>query len=450
MSLSFRSDEGATVVVVAFAMTVLLGFAALAIDIGFGYNERRHDQTVADTSVMAGALEAFADDADIVDKVHANATANGIDVTGWAGCTDPDRPAGFTPLAGQECISMGGFLDGEGGTFLRVRIPDQQTDTTFGRVLGIDFLTTSADAVAKLGPEGESGVLPFGLLSGTGNGNTCLRTGPSGTSTPPCDGPETGQFFIIDSPWVGSDIPTARICNGANQQRYTGNLKHGLDHLVSKRGTDPKRDDVCDQGSPNALETQPGNGFSIDAGLWRDGDARLKQSGVTREIGSQNTSHYLDNRPLWNYIAAGSAASCSPGNFANPLTEVEKIANMNTCIADGVVFHSSIGNNPRLAIVPRFVENSWVRPPIYKSILDFEPVYINEVYFNCNGTMCEGIFYPGETNAKLCLTPPGNCKKLDVDQLGAFVLDRSMFPNGGLPDEGPGGELINNLVRLYR
>lgn len=450
MSVRRRSEEGATVLVVAFSMLIILGFAALTIDIGFGFNERRIDQTFADVSVMAGALETFADDADIVAKVKDIATANGIDPAGWAGCTDPDRPPGFSPLVGEQCISLGGFFDGEGGTFLRVRIPEQQTDTTFGRLLGVNALFTDAAAIAKVGPEDASGVLPFGLLSGTGNGSTCLRTGPSGTATPPCDGPETGQFFIIDSPWVGSDIPTPRICFGGNQQRYTGNLKHGLDHLVSKRGTDPLREDVCNQASPNALETQPGNGFDINPGLWRDGDARLKQSGTTRDIRSQNTSHFLDNRPLWTYAAGGSAPSCAPGNFAGPLTEVQKIANMNTCIADGVVFHPSIGNNPRLAIVPRFVENSWVRPPIYKSILDFEPVYINELYFNCNGVVCEAIFYPGETNAQLCITPPGNCKRLDVDQLGAFVLDRSMFPNGGLPDEGPGGELLNNQVRLYR
>ncbi len=65
----------------AFASVLLLGFTALVIDIGMGFNERRHDQTAADVAVMAGALE-FADDADIVDKVMANATANGIDVAG--------------------------------------------------------------------------------------------------------------------------------------------------------------------------------------------------------------------------------------------------------------------------------------------------------------------------------------------------------------------------------
>ena len=41
---------------IALSMMLVLGFAAVAIDLGFGFNERRQDQTAADLGVMAGAV----------------------------------------------------------------------------------------------------------------------------------------------------------------------------------------------------------------------------------------------------------------------------------------------------------------------------------------------------------------------------------------------------------
>ncbi|MCU0507079.1 MAG: Tad domain-containing protein, partial [Anaerolineae bacterium] len=57
MKISLRSERGQTLVWVALFMLVLLGFAALAIDAGNLYNERRRMQNAADGAALAGAEE---------------------------------------------------------------------------------------------------------------------------------------------------------------------------------------------------------------------------------------------------------------------------------------------------------------------------------------------------------------------------------------------------------
>ena len=55
----FGRERGASALLVALSMLMLLGFAALAVDIGAGFNERRQDQNAADAAVLGGALEVL-------------------------------------------------------------------------------------------------------------------------------------------------------------------------------------------------------------------------------------------------------------------------------------------------------------------------------------------------------------------------------------------------------
>ena len=50
-----RSDKGQVLVLVALAIFVLLGLAALGIDVGFMYNVRHELQRSADAGALAGA-----------------------------------------------------------------------------------------------------------------------------------------------------------------------------------------------------------------------------------------------------------------------------------------------------------------------------------------------------------------------------------------------------------
>ena len=55
MKTEIQSEKGQIIVLLAVAIVALLGFAALAVDVGMVYSDRRYDQSVADSAALAGA-----------------------------------------------------------------------------------------------------------------------------------------------------------------------------------------------------------------------------------------------------------------------------------------------------------------------------------------------------------------------------------------------------------
>ena len=91
-------ERGATAILVALSLFLLLGFAAIAIDLSVGFNERRQDQTAADIGVMAGAIETLGPNTKIRDLIldftrrNVVATYDSADwQSRWEGCEDPER-----------------------------------------------------------------------------------------------------------------------------------------------------------------------------------------------------------------------------------------------------------------------------------------------------------------------------------------------------------------------
>src|SRR5688500_20298922 len=60
---SAKSELGASAILIAFALVLLLGMAAFSIDLGFGFTESRDDVTAADMGVMAGAVSSLGSNA---------------------------------------------------------------------------------------------------------------------------------------------------------------------------------------------------------------------------------------------------------------------------------------------------------------------------------------------------------------------------------------------------
>ena len=52
-----RSERGQALVLAALAMVVILGFAALSIDVGYWYSQKREVQKAVDAAALAGAQE---------------------------------------------------------------------------------------------------------------------------------------------------------------------------------------------------------------------------------------------------------------------------------------------------------------------------------------------------------------------------------------------------------
>jgi Flp pilus assembly protein TadG len=73
-----RGERGQGLVLVALAMTVLLGIVALAVDVGLLLHERRTVQNAVDAMVLAGAAE-LPDDPDLaIENANEWALKNGI------------------------------------------------------------------------------------------------------------------------------------------------------------------------------------------------------------------------------------------------------------------------------------------------------------------------------------------------------------------------------------
>lgn len=495
-------EHGATALIVASTLVLIMGMAAIAIDVGNGFNERRLDQTAADTAAMAGAL-GFQDEVEIVNQALDFAERNLRTTYSppewqalWQNCNDPDRPVDFEPLP--EPTSWGsGTLDciSQSASFLRVRIPNQSIDTTFGRVLGFGQLETHAVAVATVRPDSSSnGLLPFAVRGGESAGEICLQAGPSGTSVFPCDGPSGGSFGAILSHWFGNDkLGTTPDCRdnrlqGSNNSSsiLDDNMAVGIDHFVGQyendswtypratndskvdlENADAKFDDcdivdgvaVATHGVPlDTVLVDVGNDLKDDVtrGLvanetFADGGPSRLQRGSNPKINldSNGSIWRLDNRPLWEYLlpSAGSVvASCDPSEFSGDLDSNNQ--QMRDCLVDhgdtagaGVIFEDAIARSPRFGWAPQLWHDDLGPGKSWRPVHNYRMVYLAGTFYNCNATDCGLIFYPGDPGPEpLCDVGPPMCKRLEVNQTTAFLFPeealsadvRKLFPGGEL------------------
>jgi hypothetical protein len=109
---------------------------------------------------------------------------------------------------------------------IRVKLPDQLVDTTFGGVLGASEIATTAVAHARVRFSIDGGARPFGVLASATTGSLCLTT-RSG-SFPPCDGPDSGNFGTLNSQqWGDGDVGTTTDCGLAGSPELAVNVALG-------------------------------------------------------------------------------------------------------------------------------------------------------------------------------------------------------------------------------
>jgi hypothetical protein len=193
--LAARSARGQILVIAALAMVAIVGGVSLVMEAGNAYAHQRVTQNAADAVANAGATVigerlggAARFDADVKNSMDALAVANDLD--GYEGF--------YTNVLGELLGTGGNVVGGEGGAErvgpadgttippntqgVRMR-GQQQFDTTFARVLGIDQFTSSADATAVAG-----------ALSGGRFFPVVFPVSMAG-----CDG--TGDQVEVDAPW---------------------------------------------------------------------------------------------------------------------------------------------------------------------------------------------------------------------------------------------------------
>ena len=179
----FRNQNGVAAILVALLLFILVGFAAMAVDVGYYMVTRNDLQNIADATALYGARilghnyqgmtpaeqQAYVcDPSEIVPGVQEVGLANyagdldGITINAGdvlIGQWDSSATPRFTQTLNQpDAVSV--TVRREGGT-------NGPISTIFARVLGINTFDVSADATAALTGQGETGEgdleLPVGI-----------------------------------------------------------------------------------------------------------------------------------------------------------------------------------------------------------------------------------------------------------------------------------------------
>lgn len=475
-------DKGATAIFLAMVLVLLLGVAALALDLASGWNERRQVQTAADLSAVAGALSYGESNTSVADTAMASARAN-LDTTYsdadwtsiWQACAATPPSGAFIPAQssiGQlQCVQLH-------PDFVWVRLPDQIIDTAFGKAIGVDSLTTSAEATVTLLGEESGGALPFAIRGNSGSGEVCIDTGPSPEE--PCDGNESGSFGNIAPPLFGNE--SLNTSPGCSSQSSSNNyvpesIAMGIDHILwefsgtawtnsgwtpdqntanntVRSNPDTHLDECVDIGEDIAMPADgvPINTVYVDTGNstkaditegmmtgvgFQDGDdARLTRSSNTREV----KGYELDNTPLWDFLGAennppspgpedGHGIALCDGPTIRALPDIEsKNTEMRACLehyeategADGPqIFSDLIVATPRIGVAPRLWHNNLGSGITFRPIQKFDVIYIHGVWLKDGGDLLP--FWPGDD------TTPITGGSLPIEQVTAYLLMDSMI-----------------------
>jgi hypothetical protein len=486
-----KSELGASAILIALCMILFLGMAAFAIDLGFGLSERRNDVTAADMGVMAGAVSSLGSNAQVRDQILSfarqnlpTAYSNAAWQTIWEGCTDPElaslnttgfnfipvaAPTGWT-VSSPWCIS----IDPAG--FVRVRLPNQIVDTTFGRAIGTNQFSTNADAIARWNSRGGGGILPFALVSTAGDGtHVCLRDASGGLAEEPCDGSDTGNFGALESPLYGNvALGTTQNCTGSPKKDLLAiNIANGLVG-DEKRDTCPV---IASGETPDTLNTFQGLSNGTQEGLATGpvpgGFTPRLQQGSNPKRNVYGSS--LDDRPLWDYLdgsltgfgAGGTIPdSCVKSTFNNSLPDqdwsvpadgladdAESWEHISKCLLDHVamgasapiMFLETIGDSPRFSYVPQFWESTLPSGNGYLHVLRFKATWLQATWWKKNATSIK-VFHPGEGGPS-DFTGGGNWDLIQVS--GMVMPDLALpIPLRGTP--GPAGGLSPFTPELYR
>jgi hypothetical protein len=152
------SERGSVAITVALSLTLLLGLAALVVDVGLNWAARTSVQTAADSAALAGASRLTVDgpaaaittvedllSKNLVTPGPAGWAFDGVEDNGEVVCwTLPDPPPATPPPPGFRCPA--------GSNALRVITPPVKVQYAFAPVLGKRSNSIKAMAAAGAGP----------------------------------------------------------------------------------------------------------------------------------------------------------------------------------------------------------------------------------------------------------------------------------------------------------
>ena len=461
--MSGRRERGATAILVALSMLVLLGFAAIAVDGGIALDERRQEQGGVDAGVLSAGISAqilptqpgcggsgltlAACNGAVVamEIINQNADA-AYPISSFDNptlCSDAAFPTEFTTSGGGiistvidisttrtlDCIRWTDNLDK-----VHVILPITQVATTFGRILGRTSIAINASAEAEAVIKKPGQIIPFVVGPTGANANlNCLFEPPSGIGAPPCDGPTSGNFGYMQPYLYGDSLfGTPTNCTSVSQDGIAASLAKGADHVydlnanvagvANDRNLCPNKNQIIDQidvrtgGTSNPVEVG-----AIDGIFGTEGRLTCKDADSTEptwfdpQLDSaacawvyNNHPEELDSTGLFRFIDPGAAAESS----GQCNSSVDTRSEMSVCLAAWrawpmshtiPLFDLDLGTSPRFAWVPRVNIDPDSGGSGFYTIEDFLPVYLQTTYYNCNSSECRLAFDPGQSSSGACV-----------------------------------------------
>ncbi len=273
-----RRQRGQTLLIFVLALTVLLGFTAMAIDVGLFFEDRRHLQNTADAAALAGVAE-----------LPANPTAAKSKAAQWA--------------------AKHGISSAEIKT-IEVRTTDYPNDTlyveverqfswVFGRVLGQTTSAVPANAAAQIGSlSGTSNLMPWAMVLGD---STCLDPTGNPIVDTNCSvkvGADTGV-----TGWYGAlDLDG----NGGGSSEYQSRINDGTAETVycAQGQTEPN----CQASVADALDGNKvgGTGHGIDERLATEPTPGCDKSGNGKDDFSEVFGLNPSGIPKYSVACPGS------------------------------------------------------------------------------------------------------------------------------------------------
>ncbi len=200
-----HKQEGSVIIIVAISLAVLLGFAALGIDVGIMYTAKNQLQAAVDSAALAGASGLIVD--------QATASARAVQFAQLNRCIkQPVSPVTVTfPVTN------------------RIRVDATRTlPLYFARILGHDIANISAHAIAEIKPlTGTRGMRPWAVPDSVPSKYTIgdldtLKVGENGSP-----GTRPGFFYPVDFPPIFS--PTTNITGDpvTGASMYENNIRYG-------------------------------------------------------------------------------------------------------------------------------------------------------------------------------------------------------------------------------
>ncbi len=474
----YDRESGVTALLVAMSMLVLIGFAAITVDIGLAMNERRQDQAAADVASLAALQFAQPNlgcsGSACFTQAVANGTAAALDVAN-ASLDDPSLadftdatlcgtpPPGFTIAGTSPCVA---FTSNFGRAW--VRIPTIASPTFFGKLLGADQVDVSAYAIADQTFANPGPVLPFLLPGNAGSSDyNCLKTGPNPNWGVCQDLPTLGNFGSMDFFLYGNPLRnTTNQCSGDSNGRFISNLARGVDHPLGLHptGTGPGKQENANcpnlGAEPDMADGQPGVATGLENGLLYGGssysldgssyDGLLEDGSglLVRNSGGPKAAARVDDTPLWDYLAGGIPGVDCAG--------VNTPAEMLSCIAwakanSVAIFDDSIITSQRFGFTPEVAEadfTSGSSAPYH--IVGYRPVYVDTTFYGCSAgpNQCDIIHTPGVANADPCPVDPQwvtcgvpGAWNDNLNAVTAYVLSASILPEvARSPSPGEDGQ----------